>query len=44
MYSLQLYCLLPRAEEIGTDGAISDALSQREGTDYLGDISIGVGI
>jgi hypothetical protein len=32
--------LFPQGEAVGTDDAISDALSQREGTDYLGDISI----
>ena len=32
--------LFPRGEKVATDGAISDALGQREGTDYLVDISI----
>ena len=32
--------LFPAGEEVGTDEAISDALSQREGTGYLVDISI----
>jgi hypothetical protein len=32
--------IFPRGEEVATDEAISDALRQREGTDYLVDISI----
>jgi hypothetical protein len=32
--------LFPRGEEVATDEAISDALRQREGTDYLVNISI----
>ncbi len=32
--------LFPRGEEVATDEAVQDALRQREGTDYLVDISI----
>ena len=32
--------LFPRGEQIGTDAAISDAMEQQEGTDYLANISI----
>ena len=32
--------LFPRGEQIGTDEAISDAMHQLEGTDYLANISI----
>ena len=36
--------LFPRGEEVATDEAIQNALRQREGTDYLVDISIAAGI
>lgn len=35
-----VFYLFPRGEQIGTDKAISNAMAQHEGTDYLANISI----